>query len=867
MTTRNSTFSIPTSLRRFILAAPIAALLLGSTARAQYYWDSNSTTSGFGSTTGTWGASAFWSTSSAGTGATANSTITTADTVNFGTATNNYANGTVTGPATAQGFLNMIFGAGQTTALTLSGGTLNLASSSTITQNSGSTMTISSVLQGSGSALVKDGTGTLVLSGTNTYNGGTTVSTGALSFLNTNAKPASGTVTVASGATLGLGVSGANAFTSANVESLFAGTLSGVSNHATSNVGIDTTNGAFTYATSVASTTRGLTKLGANTTLTLSGTSSFTGAMFINEGTVSVSTLAASGIGAGSAISLGSGSGSAEATLLYTGSAGVTVDRTITINPGGAVNIRNNGSGALVFNGSFINSQTSNNRILVLRGSNTGANDFQSTIVNGSGGTLGLTKGDVGTWTVSGANTYTGATTISAGTLSAANIVVSGGSSNLGNATSAVILGSPGALGTLSYTGNSAIYTRGFTIGGAGGGRLDVTTAGQTLTVGTGNITGTGLFTVGGAGNTTITSNLTHTGGLTKADAGTLTLSGTNTYTGGSTVSNGTLVFRNTNAKATSGTHAFAAGTTLGLGVGTAGFFTTTDVTNAFAGTMTGNLSNVTVTATTHVGVDTTAGDFTYGDNITGSPTKGLTKLGVNTLTLSGANTYTGTTTVSGGALQVGNANTGTTGTGAVTVQSGGTILGTGVVRGTTFTAASGSTVHAGDGTAQSNYGTLTLTPASGSGSFDFQSGSSTILGINPGGTGDLLNFDGLSAGTLLFNGNLTVTASGYVPSSVDIFNLLDWTNLATTTFASRYSAGSYGGLLLGNGDDNLGFDLPDISGSGYGWDISQFTTNGTIMTALVPEPSRALLLLLGLTGLVTRRRRSLAASPAGTAD
>jgi hypothetical protein len=75
MTTRNSTFSIHTSLRRFILAGSIAALLAMPTPRASavdYYWDSDDVTAGFGSATGTWGTSAFWSTSSAGTGTTAN---------------------------------------------------------------------------------------------------------------------------------------------------------------------------------------------------------------------------------------------------------------------------------------------------------------------------------------------------------------------------------------------------------------------------------------------------------------------------------------------------------------------------------------------------------------------------------------------------------------------------------------------------------------------------------------------------------------------------------------------------------------------------------------------------------------------------
>ncbi len=239
------------------------------------------------------------------------------------------------------------------------------------------------------------------------------------------------------------------------------------------------------------------------------------------------------------------------------------------------------------------------------------------------------------------------------------------------------------------------------------------------------------------------------------------------------------------------------------------------------------------------------------------SGTGGLTKIGAGALALTGLNTYSGTTNVTNGALQVGSAGVGRTGTGAVTAQTGSTILGTGVVQGSSFTATSGATVHAGDGTDQSNYGTLTFMPASGSGSFDFQSGSSVVLGLNPGGIGDLLTFDGLLGGTLLFNGNLSITAPGYNPVSVDIFNLLDWANLSTTTFHSRFSSASYSGFLFGNGDDNLGFDLPDISSSGYAWDISQFTANGTISTVfIIPEPSRALLLMLGLAGLVARRRR-----------
>ena len=107
-------------------------------------------------------------------------------------------------------------------------------------------------ISGSGS-LTTLGSNVLTLSGSNTYTRGTTVSAGVLTFAKTAAEPSSGTATVAAGATLGLGVGTSGAyFTSANVNSLFAGTLPNVNMNPASNVGIDTTAGNFTYATSVA---------------------------------------------------------------------------------------------------------------------------------------------------------------------------------------------------------------------------------------------------------------------------------------------------------------------------------------------------------------------------------------------------------------------------------------------------------------------------------------------------------------------------------------------------------------------------------------------------------------------------------------
>ena len=92
--------------------------------------------------------------------------------------------------------------------------------------------------------------------------------------------------------------------------------------------------------------------------------------------------------------------------------------------------INNNGSVALLFNGTF-SAAGNSNRTMTFGGTNTGANDFQNTLVNPGGGALTVTKLDAGTWTLSGANTYTGQTNINNGTLNVATIADSG-SSNLG---------------------------------------------------------------------------------------------------------------------------------------------------------------------------------------------------------------------------------------------------------------------------------------------------------------------------------------------------------------------------------------------------------------------------------------------------
>ena len=121
--------------------------------------------------------------------------------------------------------------------------------------------------------------------------------------------------------------------------------------------------------------------------------------------------------------------------------------------------------------------------------------------------------GGTGTVILSAANTYSGLTTISAGT----TLQLSGGANRI-NSGNDIVVG-----GTLDMNGQAQTFD---SVTGAG----SITTGGGALTIGSGNST----FAFSGV--------ISETGSLTKTGTGKATLSGTNTYTGATTVSNGTLL-------------------------------------------------------------------------------------------------------------------------------------------------------------------------------------------------------------------------------------------------------------------------------------------------------------------------------------
>src|SRR5262249_20289161 len=133
--------------------------------------------------------------------------------------------------------------------------------------------------------------------------------------------------------------------------------------------------------------------------------------------------------------------------------------------------------------------------------------------------------------------------------------------------------------------------------------------------------------------------------------------SGNNTYSGPTTLSSGQL---NLNSATAIGTGNFTiAGGTIDNTSGAAATLTSNNTQSwnsdfTFTGTNSLNLGTGAVTLGATRQVTVTAGNLTVGGAIgDGGSAFGLTKVGAGTLTLGGANTYTGTTTVTAGTLRL----------------------------------------------------------------------------------------------------------------------------------------------------------------------------------------------------------------------
>ena len=294
----------------------------------------------------------------------------------------------------------------------IAGGTLEGSSGSSldIMQNSGGTMTIGSVIANNGSAtgLNKSGTGTLVLSGANTYSGTTTVSGGTLQIGNgTTSSGLSGAITLAGGTFLSdtTGGSGGGFFPTITLTANSAIGDIGNTTFINFNTGINTNGFTLTYAGSLANVYGSANGNGYNG-------GGFAGEWYQNSaisGNGPINIVSGDFTAANSSLGTGLISISAGATMSLSG---VTLTNNITLNGGagalglGAINDQNTTSstlsGAITLAGGVSAIGTMNSSLTL------------SGVVTGSGG---LEKDNNNTLTLSNADTYTGATTITGGTL------------------------------------------------------------------------------------------------------------------------------------------------------------------------------------------------------------------------------------------------------------------------------------------------------------------------------------------------------------------------------------------------------------------------------------------------------------------
>ncbi|MEO8614727.1 MAG: autotransporter-associated beta strand repeat-containing protein [Luteolibacter sp.] len=449
-------------------------------------------------------------------------------------------------------------------------------------------LTISSVISTTGGAPTKAGAGTLLLSGVNTYTGTTTVNAGTLALGGNAPSGSAGTLGNATSIVLLGDTTGSlnaslltnGAYTVGRIVRLQTGNsgvirvggntsdasiFSGVINLGTSGsaaksgVLVALAGGTATFsgvidengATGLANITIGdATHLG---TVVLSNVANAYGGIttITNGATAEITKLA---IG-GSNSSMGNSAQAATnlvingGTLQYTGAGGDSTGRSFTFdNNGATIDASAAANAAITFSGTggALVASGTGNRTLTLTGASTGANTMTSVIANPSSGATALTKSGAGTWVVGGVNTYTGTTTISAGTLrvnspgslAAGSAVTVDGTSTLGGngtiggsvtvAASASL--SPGAsAGTLTVSGTLDISAE---AGGAGtlsyeldalAGTNDKIIAG-TLTIGTG-VLGMNDFVFTNLGGLQIgTYKLITSGGIIGTlDAGNLT--------------------------------------------------------------------------------------------------------------------------------------------------------------------------------------------------------------------------------------------------------------------------------------------------------------------------------------------------------
>lgn len=396
----------------------------------------------------------------------------------------------------------------------------NITDNGALIFSEGSNQSYNGVITGSGSVTQNDAGHTLTITGGQTYSGGTTIAAGTLRLGDgTTAGMVSGNITD----------NGALVFSEAS-NTTYGGAISGSGSVTQNDSGHSLTlTGANTYT--------GGTTISAGTLVVGDGTTngSIQGAVTDNAALVfnRSDSITFSGVISGSGSLSQNGAGTLILTAMNTFTGGTTISS-------GTLQLGNGSTAGMVGN-------VVDNSALVF---SEGSNQTYGGAVSGTGS---LTQNDAGhTLTLTGSSTYTGATTITAGTLTIGNGGSLGGTSGVTDN------------GTLAFA-QTGTTTMSAAVSGSGGLQQNGTgttilTAGNTYAGGTtisagilqigngstgsisGNVTDNGTLAFGRSDAYTYAGVITGSGKVVQAGSGVVTLSGNSTYTGTTSVNAGVLL-------------------------------------------------------------------------------------------------------------------------------------------------------------------------------------------------------------------------------------------------------------------------------------------------------------------------------------
>ncbi len=658
-------------------------------------------------------------------------------------------------------------------------------------------------------ALIKQGSNTLTLQGTNTYSGGTTITSGSLTVAGSVSSLGTGAVSVGTGALLNL---------TRTTSYSFSNTLSGDGN---------------------------LSRSGAGTMTFDSNASAFSGTMTLN-GTVIVGSGTSGGLGSGP-VAFNSGSVNFNRTDSYS----------IANNIAGSSSITKSQSGTLTLTGSnsYAGNTTISAGVLQLgNGGTTGSIVGTGTITGSAGGFLAINRSDTvtltnsftggvgliqsgaGTTTISGSvMTSNGAIFINSGTLrltsswngaaaitNNASFVVDkagtlldntiGGSGNLIKEGAGLLI----LRGANFYTGKTIINSGTLQVGAGTFGQLG----------GTDEVINNAALVFNRSDAMTVNNAISGGGSVTKIGSGTTSLTAENTYTGTTTISAGTLALSGSAAIADTGAVilANASGAILLL--------ESSETIGSLAG---GGASGGNVVLGANTLTFGNASNTTFAGAISGVGGS-LVKQGAGTVTLTGSNSYTGSTTISEGAL-IFNGST----PGNLEVAAGATLQGSGSFTGNTSISGSHKP---GNSPGLQSFENLTYNNGS-SVEWELISNSLTVRGTD---------FDGINV-----SGDLTINPTSTVNLVFNVGSTVDWNDDFWDTDRSW--------LFYDVDDTRFGtFSLGSVSADADGDTLASvraeasftltYAGQDVLISYTVPEPGIWTLVVLGLAFVLYGYRR-----------